>query len=300
MSNYKDIKTILKGVEAPELMDCIEVEYKGIKINVYGVLHAITGGTNKEYKDFVNKTIAQSKGCKICEKSMKSMYLGLDKEVHDWHQIKSKDAFLFSFKSFVNPLYLFTLAKTIFREKTNKTSQYGKNEINIPSELSGDKRFHLLTPIERRIFSGFPLPEQYFDLNLKRRSGKEKRKIYFSDPDWNWLTYVEPYGNIPMRSIHMIEYATEYAKRNNHKEVSLFVGEIHNSDIDWFIKNKKNKTLPNMVEEQSKIIEREVISLLDKGYKLKYLSYLFFMLLGSLSSIIVWLLCFIVLSMLFN
>lgn len=294
-NKYIEIKEVLKGVDAPQHLDFIPIEYKGIKINVYGVLHAITGGTNKEYIDFVNETIKSASGLKMGEKSMKTMYIGLDKEVHDWLQIKSKDAFMFSFKSFINPLFLFTLTKTIIKEKLSKKSKYGLNGINIPSELSGDKRFHLLNPKERRIMSGFPLPEQYFDLNLKRRIGKEKRKINFSDPDWSWLTYVEPYGNIPMRSIHMVEYSAEYALRSNVTEVSLFVGEIHNSDIAWFVENKIKNTLPKLVEKESKVIEKEVVELLEKGYKIKYLSYLFFLFLGSLSSMIVLLLMFIML-----
>lgn len=197
-NKYYKIEEILKEIDTPKYLDYINLNYKGINIKVYGVLHAITGGTNKEYLDFVNETIKNEESFKFCEKSMKVMYEGLDEEVEDWYQIKYKDAFLFSFKAFANPTYLYTLIKTTLREKINKKSIYNKTDIHIPTELSGDKRFHLLKPIDRRVFAGFPLPEQYFNLNIRRREGKEQKRINFADPDWYWLSYVEPYGNIPL------------------------------------------------------------------------------------------------------
>lgn len=33
----------------------------------------------------------------------------------------------------------------------------------------------------------------------------------------------------------MIEYAVLLAKKQNIKEASLFIGEIHNSDIQWYV-----------------------------------------------------------------
>jgi len=288
-TKYIGIKEILSGVNKPLTADCIKINYKGIEVSVYGILHAITGGTNREYRDFVNNTIKSAEGVNLAEKSMKAMYKGLDVEVEDWLQIKPKDAFLFSLMSFLKPMFLITIIKTLVSEKITKFSGFGLNGVNVPNNLSGDPRFHLLSPLDRRILAGFPLPEQYFNLNLMRRSKLQKEKINFADHNWEWLTYVEPYGNIPMRSIHMIEYSVQYAIKNNINSVNLFVGEIHNSDIEWFVENKKKHTLPKEIEIVSQKIEFEVTDLLKGKNKYKYTYYLLSLMAGSLSAISVYL-----------
>ena len=283
MPKYRSLREILEGkAKSPENMDFIELEYKNVKVNVYGVLHGITGGTNKEYVDFINKTIKESKGTKFCEKSMKSLYKGLDQDVHDWRQMSCKDAFSMSFKSFLNLKFPYILIRTMIREKFNKTSNFGKNDIYSASEIAGHKKFHLLKPSERRLMAGFPVPEQYMKLNLQRREGKENRKINFVDPDWEWLTYIEPNANIPMRSIHMIEYTVEYCLKHNITQASLFVGEIHNSDIEWYVNCKNNNTLPDFLIEQSKIVHKEAMDVVNDNYKFKQVKYLLSLGLGSL------------------
>jgi hypothetical protein len=284
MSKYKSIDEILENkTENPYSLDYINLNYKNIDIKVYGVLHGITGGTNRDYVKFVNKTINHEKRIKFCEKSMKVMYECLDIDVEDWYQIKTKDAFLLTFKSCINIFYFYTLIRTIIREKTNKKSNFETCKVKTLNDLSGDRKFHLLKPLERRSIAGFPNPEDYFNLNIKRRKGKDKSKIYFSDKDWNWLTYVEPYANIPMRSIHMVEYVSQYCLKNDIKDAALFVGEIHNSDIEWFVKNRE--ILPKQIEKNAKIIEKNVYQLLINKHKYKYIYYLASLFLGALSSI---------------
>ena len=72
------MKTNIENIDInnlPKYLDEINFEYKGIQFHVHGVLHALTGGTNQEYVRHVNETIAQAKGLKLCEKSMKSKIL---------------------------------------------------------------------------------------------------------------------------------------------------------------------------------------------------------------------------------
>ena len=286
MTKYYSINDVLVGkAEKPEKLDSLSLEYKGVSVDVYGVLHAITGGTNKDYVEFVNKSIDGAFGTKLCEKSMKLLYRGLDQDVHDWVQIKPKDAFLFSFMSLIKPSFTWTLIKTIFREKTTQSSIFGQHNIYVGNALSGDPSFHALKPSERRLLAGFPTSEQYAKLNMLRLAGKDKRKINFIDPDWHWLTYVEPYANLPMRSIHMVEYAVAYAKKHNLTKISLFIGEMHNSDIEWYVTHQINNTLPEFIVEKSIEITKEAEDLVWNGVKSKQLNYMFFLGLGALSAI---------------
>ena len=39
--------------------------------------------------------------------------------------------------------------------------------------------------------------------------------------------------NIPLRSVFMLEFAVERARVLGGSEISIFVGEIHNSDMAW-------------------------------------------------------------------
>jgi hypothetical protein len=297
MSKYFKLKERLTGkIKNPKLIDCIELEYKGVKVDVYGILHGVTGGTNQNYIDNVNKTIEAARGTKFCEKSMKSLYKGLDEDVHDWRQMNCKDAFIMSFKSFMDIRFPWILLRTMFREKFNKNSNFGKNNIFAASQISGSMAFHLLKPSERRLLAGFPLPEQYMKLNLLRREGKDNRKINFVDPDWKWLTYIEPRANIPMRSIHMIEYTVEYCIKNNINQASLFVGEIHNSDIEWYVNCQNEGSLPKFLESQSEIVHSEAMDVVNDNYKWKQIKYLLSLGSGSLLSMSIYTLLAVFLS----
>ena len=290
MSQYYELEKLMSNeIDRPEIMDAIVLEYKGIKVNVYGILHGITGGTNRDYVDFINKTIKESNGVKFCEKSMKTMYKGLDKDVHDWRQMSCKDAFKMSFISFLKPKFPYVLIRTMIKEKLKKSSSFGKNDIYSASKIAEDKKFHLLKPSYRRILAGFPPPEQYMKLNLLRRSGDDNREINFVDPDWNWLTYIEPYANIPMRSIHMIEYTVGYCLKNDIKEASLFVGEIHNSDIEWYVNCQNEDKLPEFLKIESENVIEGALEVVNNKFKIRYFKYLLSLGSGSLLSMSIYL-----------
>lgn len=220
----------------PTRLDYIPLTYKGINFHVYGVLHALTGGTNQEYVQHVNDTIAQSNGLKLGEKSMLKMYKGLDGEVDDWIQMPMHDVFHLTLDLVKNPFNWFKISKSILKEKFTKNDRFGKNGVVKIEDIGGSMAFHSLDPYVRRKLAGFPEPKEYLIQNFARRN--YKTLFYpprFPDQDWHWLSVIEPYANIPCRSIHMIETAVDMAKEKNVTEVSLFIGENHNTDIHWYV-----------------------------------------------------------------
>lgn len=223
----------LKNKKSPETLDCIDVNIDGIDVHVYGILHGVFGGANKEYVAAVNETIAKSKGTKYCEKSMRALYVGLDIDVNDWLVLSNKEMFKFSFNSLINPRFWYHLVQTCVSEMTSKP-KFGDNGIHTLPDAASSTSFHLMPPSERRLICGFPNAEEYLRLNILRREKGLKKKFRFADRDWAWLEMIEPNACIPLRSIHMIESAIYHAKKHGLSEISLFVGEIHNSDIEWY------------------------------------------------------------------
>lgn len=232
-------KTKIENIDLknlPKQLDSISFEYKGITFNIYGVLHALTGGTNREYVQHVNNTIAQASGIKLCEKSMTKMYKGLDEELDDWIQMPMSDVFHLTFDLVKNPLNWWKISKSIIKEKITAKDRFGLNGFKKVEDIGGSMAFHMLDVEERRQLAGFLPAKEYLIHNFMRRIYKRKfNPPRFPDKDWQWLSIIEPFANIPCRSIHMIETAVDIAKRKSLKEVSLFVGEIHNTDILWYV-----------------------------------------------------------------
>jgi hypothetical protein len=252
----------------PLYADCIDLEYEGIKFHVYGILHGITGGTNREYVSFVNNTINQATGLKLGEKSMLKMYKGLDAELDDWFQMPNKDTFLLTLKLLFYPQAVWNIIRTTIKEKIQKLDKFDINNRRM-EDLGGSPYFHLLDPYLRREYLGFPTSENYFIENFNRRKNKLTiKKVVYFDPDWKWLTYIERFVNMPYRSVHMIEFAVKEAKKRNVKEVSLFIGETHHSDIAWYV---NRKPLSPELEKEIEDIKEQALN----GNKyIKKLSYL--------------------------
>ena len=250
--SYISIETLLssESIEKPKTLDCLTFEYEGVTFYIYGVLHAITGGTNLEYKKLVNDTIATAPGYKMCEKSMMKMYKGLDEEVEDWLQVPPKDVFKLALRLVSSPFIWYDIIKTIIIENTTKKDKFGLNQVKRIQDIGGSAYFHALDPFSRRKLMGFPESAHYLQINKERRSGINKlSSLYFPDPDWKWLTAIEPYVDIPYRSIHMIEFALETAKRKKMKTVSIFVAETHNTDIYFCTHSTKNEEIKKEVRE---------------------------------------------------
>lgn len=259
-----------KDLVKPQFADYIDLTYQGINFHVYGILHGITGGTNLEYKKFINATIQHSKGLKLGEKSMLKMYKGLDAELEDWVQVTNKDAFYLTLKLFTNPLAMGSILKTVFKEYTQKNDRFNLNTRRL-QDIGGSPYFHLIDPFLRRRYMGFPSSEDYFIENSNRRKNKSNiSSIVFPDPDWRWLTYIEPYANIPFRSVHMIEHAVLQARKKNLTEVSIFIGETHNTDIAWYVNHAK---LSDNLETEIEKIKIDALNLENNKF-LKKLGYL--------------------------
>lgn len=234
-TSYRSIAQVLDSAEAPALLDSLDFTYRGVQVHVYGTLHAVTGGTNRAYVEAVNRTIAQAPGLLLCEQGMPQMYRGLDNELQDWIQIPARDAFLIAANLVFPPPRLAMLVRTILKEKLTQQDRFGADGVRRLQDIGGALAFHLLRPSERRRLAGFPDAPTYLTQNLLRRRGQSKlASPAFPDKDWTWLVHVERFINIPCRSIHMVEYATEMALLKGLPEVSVFVGEVHNSDMHWY------------------------------------------------------------------
>lgn len=120
------------------------------------------------------------------------------------------------------------------RERRTMADRFGANGLRRLQDIGGSAAFHALSPDERRRIAGFPEPYAYLVENCRRRAGVGDRcGPVFPDHDWRWLAMIEPELNIPLRSVFMLEFAVERARVLGASEISLFVGEIHNSDMVW-------------------------------------------------------------------
>lgn len=230
-------------IKPPSTLDSIKIIKEDITFNIYGVLHGISGGTNADYRQFVNDSIANAPGLKLGEKGMTHLYSNLDGELYDWLAVPYKDIVKLTLSMYANPIRLAKFIRILLSEKLKKTDKFPTSVST--SNLGGSRYFHLLDPFERRKLAGFPDALTYLHINLDRRTKKEsnfKLPTVF-DSDWEWLNWIEPYANLPLRSIFMIEYAREIAHLTKSSEISLFIGEIHNTDIATYLNLDENSEL---------------------------------------------------------
>lgn len=237
--NYLPLESVLgtdtHALQLPTVLDAITFEYKGITVSSYGTLHGLTGGTNRRYVEIVNRTISQAKGIRFYERDFQRFYQGLDVDMQDWAAIPLKDAVRFAASAVFPPQRLGALVAGVIREKVSKEDNFGRQGIRRLQDIGGSTAYHMLEPLARRAVAGFPLPSLYLVENLRRREGTQTISApVFPDSRWDWMGHAEPFANLPLRSIHMLEFATEYASLSGKKEAALFVGEIHNTDMAWF------------------------------------------------------------------
>jgi hypothetical protein len=219
----------------PTRLDSIEITYRGIRCSVFGVLHGLTGGTNSIYRDLVSDTIREAPGLKFGETRFRSHYQGIDVEMDDWLEIPPKDAFYIRFVLSATPARIFRVWNCARRERKSHTDRFGARGVRRLQDIGGSPAFHSISPSERRSIAGFLPPYEYLRENCFRRvNASQCAAPIFPDPDWFWMAAIEPHANIPLRSIHMLEYATECARLKGAAEISIFVGEMHNSDMEWY------------------------------------------------------------------
>lgn len=235
-SAYVPVAQLLAGAaEIPQRIDATIVRYRGVTCHVYGVLHGLTGGTNRQYKALVERAIEDAPGELVFgETKFGKLYRGIQVEMDDWTEIPLRDAFRMQFKAALTPMRLFMVAAGMRRERRTAMDRFGTNGVCRLQDIGGSAAFHALSPNERRSLAGFPDPCSYLMENCRRRTGVGDRSgPVFPDPDWRWLAMIEPELNIPLRSVFMLEFAVERARVLGASEISIFVGEIHNSDMAW-------------------------------------------------------------------
>lgn len=239
MHTYLPLESVLctktEDLQLPTVLDAVTFEYRGVTVASYGTLHGLTGGTNHQYVRAVNKTISLAKGIKFYERDFQRFYKGLDVDMQDWAAIPLKDASRLAASSMFPPQRLVALVAGLVREKRSKEDNFGSQGVGRLQDIGGSTAYHLLEPLARRAVAGFPQPSLYLVENLRRRDGSQQISApVFPDTRYDWMGYAEPFANLPLRSIHMVEFATEYANLKGEKNAALFVGEIHNTDMAWY------------------------------------------------------------------
>lgn len=236
LPKYMSVAELLNDSgEVPQRIDVTRFEYNGVRCHVYGVLHGLTGGTNLQYKALVERTIAAASGELVFgETKFAKLYRGIQVEMDDWTQIPLRDAFVMQLKAAATPARLLQLSRCIWREKRTAADRFGRNGHRRLQDIGGSAAYHAISPAERRRIAGFPAPAEYLELNCQRRVGKGDRAgPVIPDQDYSWLAMIEPELNIPLRSVFMLEFAVERARRLGAADISLFVGDVHNSDMEW-------------------------------------------------------------------
>jgi hypothetical protein len=203
----------------------------------------------------VNRTILNAPGLRLGEKEMTRLYVGLDHELHDWCQIPLRDAFCLGLSLVCTPMRLATVARCIGKELLTKHDKALTRSHLRLQDLGGSAAFHQIEPYERRTLAGFLPPAAYLEHNLARRAYRSRlTPPAFPDPDWAWLSFIERYANIPCRSLHMLQYAATFAKAKGHREVSVFAGEMHNTDMHWFATSQTHEFEPEATEKIQQIL----------------------------------------------
>lgn len=283
----------------PKGLDYLEFDHEGITFRVFGILHGITGALNQEYLNFVKDSIRSTDGIKLAEKGMKQLYpgCGIDEELEDWLVLRKVDCLTMGFQLLADPRCLWMITGDALREKLRKKDPFIVNERKNIIDLGESPYFHYIDAYERRELVCF-LPSQEAitkDLHSMSKWYKailpKKRHVNIEHPQWHRLLLLERVMHIPCRSIHMLHYATAYAKENNHTLVNLFVGETHNTDMHYLanhaqtfydsLDKKSQKVMKNIIAQATFFGKKSnMIHKLQLAWK--KLSYLTFLLIGAL------------------
>jgi len=215
--------------------------------------------------------VADASGWKMGEKGLRLPYSGIEVDLEDWAPVHFLDAFNLTLRMVCTPQALASVVMGAVTERGRKNDAFGTHGFGRVQDLGGSPRFHLMNPLARRALVGFPDPEKYLRINLDRRRGiASPSAVHFPDPAWKWLTTIEPVASISLRSLHMLVFACERARLANRSEVSLFVGEIHNTDIEWYTTAlQENGIVGNWDERDLAIINgvrREAISMAQAAH----------------------------------
>jgi hypothetical protein len=247
-SNNPDMKPFsvdaLLSQKAPDNLGCLSFSYADIRFHVYGVLHGISGGMNAEYRDLLTRTVAEAAGTIFAEKGLFALLRDCRRPVSlsDWAVIRPWDGFFMGLRLTLLPASWRVVTVDLMREALCRHDRFPRSRQL--RDLGGSPFFHRIDAWERRQMVGFPPPENGLrhDLELLSRPWRElwPRSPGTISPAWNRiLMLVQRHGHIPARSLHMLNFAAEHARLTDSGEVSLFVGETHNTDMAWIAEHGK-------------------------------------------------------------
>jgi hypothetical protein len=282
----------------PEQLDYLEFSYQAITIHCFGILHGITGGLNREYVDFIKHSIRHVEGVKLAEKGMKQLYrhCGIDEELEDWMVLRPVDCLVMGIQLLADPRCLWMITIDALRERLRKRDPYTINQRSNISDLGESPYFHYLDEHQRRRLVGFLPSNNAIENDLHSISRwygailPKPRHTPIDHPQWRRILLLERIMHIPCRSIHMLHYATAYAKKHNHKLVNIFVGETHNTDMKFLAENseqfsdllshKEQDMMQRISDRAQRFARRDSLS--DQlTLILKKISYITFLLVGA-------------------
>ena len=296
---YKVNPLLKADNKPPETLDYLEFNFRGVAFRAYGILHGVTGGLNRDYREFVKNSIRSVDGIKLAEKGMKQLYRNCDitQELDDWLVLRPIDCLVMGFQLIADPRCLWMITVDALREKYRKSDAFITNKRKNISDLGESPYFHYLDEQERREIAGFLPPQHSISNDLKSMSHwyssiiPKPRHKNIEHPQWRRLLLLERVMHIPCRSIHMLYYALAFAKKHGHKKVNLFVGETHNTDMQ-FIASHSDKFINTLNEQQKKVMNKLITrgtkygqhsSIIEKtSYLLNKTSYFSMLLLGAL------------------
>ena len=306
---YETRQLLNSNLSKPDTLDYIEFQHDGVTFRCFGILHGITGGLNFEYRNFIKQSIKSVDGIKLAEKGMRSLYpyCQIDAELEDWAVLRPIDCFLMGFKLIIDPRCLWMISIDSLRELWRQSDAFVAHQrLNI-SDLGESPFFHYLDEHERRKIAGFCPPKQALSQDIQSLSHwysallAKQRDNTIIHPQWKRILLLERYMHIPARSVHMLAYATAFAKKHNHKLVNLFVGETHNTDMQYLARecNQLDKTFNTQQLKTINKINTRAISMANpknKSDRIKFslnkISYLFYLLLGTASALSLYLAIF--------
>ena len=260
---YEPQQLLDSNLPKPDTLDYIEFQHDDVTLRCFGILHGITGGLNLEYRDFIKQSIKSIDGIKLAEKGMKNLYpyCQIDTELEDWAVLRPVDCFLMGFKLIADPRCLWMISIDSLRELCRQKDAFVSHHRRNISDLGESTFFHYLDEHERRGIAGFSSPQQALKQDIQSLSRwysplflKQRVKAIIH-PQWKRILLLENHMHIPARSVHMLAYATAYAKKHNHKLVNLFVGETHNTDMQYLAR-EDSQLAKSFSLEQLKIINK--------------------------------------------
>lgn len=260
------VETILAStLLKPDELDYLKFEFDGITFRCYGILHGITGGLNRDYRDFIKQSIRSIDGIKLAEKGMKQLYpnCGIDAELEDWAVLRKIDCIVLGFQLLADPRCLWMITIDALRETFKQKDSFTQNNRQHISDLGESPYFHYLDEQQRREIAGFLPSREAIKNDLQSMCHwysaiiPKPRHKKIEHPQWRRLLLLERIMHIPCRSIHMLYFALAYAKKHNYKTVNLFIGETHNTDMQFLA--KKSDDFFNELNSKQQAIMKEII-----------------------------------------